>query len=94
VKYLDFFSPYFMLCRTLSPQHGCRWRRQPPGWREVANIFNKQSQTANKGVVLHAAWEFGKELTNPQHKKQLVTKCFTWPQKWILWNDLGSGKWI
>jgi len=47
-------------------------------WRAVVNILNKQSRTARSDGP--PAWGLGEGLTTPQHKKQLVTKCYAEPR--------------
>jgi hypothetical protein len=42
-------------------------------WRVAANILNKQSQTAKKG--LSSRWG----LTTPYYKKKFITKCHKVP---------------
>jgi hypothetical protein len=45
-----------MLCGFLSPRHGAssgfEWRRCSPDMEGSCEILNKQSRTADKGVVL------------------------------------------
>jgi hypothetical protein len=47
----------------------------PHMWRAFVNIFNKQSRTADKGRSSRLGLREG--LTNPHHKGNHVTKCYT-----------------
>jgi hypothetical protein len=49
-------------------------------WNVAANTMNKQSWTADKGVVLQLGG-LGREQT-PHCKYHLATKCYTQPQMW------------
>ena len=48
---------------------------QPPMWRVVANVMNKQSRTANKGGA--PAWGLGEVLTTPHCKNVFCYERFT-----------------
>jgi len=47
---------------------------QPPVWRVIANILNKELQTANNGGP--PAWGLGEMLTTPHRKN---ASCYETP---------------
>jgi hypothetical protein len=63
-------------------------------WRVAANIFNKQLQTANKEWS-SSLW-VGRWANNSSPKITSLLRNVTQGLGigWILWNDLGNGKWV
>ena len=55
---------------------------RPPIWKEVANILNKQSRTADKGWSSSLGVGRGANNSYTIKKKYPVTKCLQEPRTW------------